>query len=132
MNSEKIKELRKKAEANQEEFAELLGVSRLTISKWERGDTNPKPKHIKILKEIAEVVEEMDLAEMFKHFKSLGSKPASDNPIRCAVDNAKKTYYTECKRLGCNPKIGIMKGAMKSPFIPCWKLNEGKNFFKES
>ena len=123
MNAKEIRELRIKAGANQEEFAELLNVTRFTVSNWERGDKTPKPKHIKTLQEISEVVDEMALEELFKHIQTLG-QPTSDNPIRYAVEKAKAQCYAECERLGCDPEIGIIKGAMRTPFIPCWLLNE--------
>ena len=39
--SEKIYELRKKKNMSQEELAQVLNVSRQTISKWETGESNP-------------------------------------------------------------------------------------------
>ena len=38
---EKIYELRKKKNMSQEELAQVLNVSRQTISKWETGESNP-------------------------------------------------------------------------------------------
>ena len=37
----KIGYLRKKKNLSQEELAEMIGVTRQTISKWELGDTTP-------------------------------------------------------------------------------------------
>lgn len=42
--SEAIKELRKKLILTQAEFAELLGVSFLSINRWERGKHEPTIK----------------------------------------------------------------------------------------
>lgn len=40
-----IKELRDLLIQNQQELAELLGVEKGTISRWERGLQRPKPVH---------------------------------------------------------------------------------------
>ena len=45
----KLQELRKKNNYSQEELAELIGVARQTISKWELGETSPDLKQIAIL-----------------------------------------------------------------------------------
>lgn len=45
----KLQELRKKNNYSQEELAELIGVARQTISKWEPGETSPDLKQAAIL-----------------------------------------------------------------------------------
>lgn len=45
----KLQELRKKNNYSQEELAELIGVARQTISKWELGETSPDLKQAAIL-----------------------------------------------------------------------------------
>lgn len=51
----KIFELRKKNNLSQEKLAELVGVARQTISKWELGETSPDIKQAKQLAEIFHV-----------------------------------------------------------------------------
>lgn len=53
--SNKILELRKKANLSQEKLSELLGVSRQTISKWETGETSPDLKQAASLSKIFNV-----------------------------------------------------------------------------
>ena len=48
----KIKEQREKMFLTQPEFAKLVKVSVVTISKWERGICEPSLRHKKILNEI--------------------------------------------------------------------------------
>ncbi len=43
MESEEISGLRKKLGLNQVEFAQLVGVHPITVSKWERDDAVPTP-----------------------------------------------------------------------------------------
>ena len=43
MNASEIKELRGQLDLNQVEFAQLVGVHPITVSKWERGETSPTP-----------------------------------------------------------------------------------------
>lgn len=50
MNSgKKLQKLRKKNNYSQEELAELIGVVRQTLSKWELGETSPDLKQATIL-----------------------------------------------------------------------------------
>ena len=51
----KLQELRKKNNYSQEELAELIGVARQTISKWELGETFPDLKQATILSKILNV-----------------------------------------------------------------------------
>ena len=52
---EKILELRKKMDLSQENLAELMGVARQTISKWELNETSPDLKDAKKLSKIFNV-----------------------------------------------------------------------------
>ena len=52
---DKILSLRKKEGITQEELAEMVGVSRQTISKWELDETSPDLKQAKKLSEIFKV-----------------------------------------------------------------------------
>lgn len=56
----KLQELRKKNNYSQEELAELIGVARQTISKWELGETSPDLKQATILSKTLNVsIEEL-------------------------------------------------------------------------
>ena len=55
--SARITKLRKMKGVSQEELAELIGVSRQTIYKWEVGITEPKPINIKNLCAVFDVKE---------------------------------------------------------------------------
>ncbi len=44
-----ILKLRKEHKLSQENLAELIGVSRQTISNWELGETSPNPEQLKLL-----------------------------------------------------------------------------------
>lgn len=41
MGNGEIVKLRKRMGLNQEQFAQLLGVHKLTVSRWERGEAKP-------------------------------------------------------------------------------------------
>ena len=47
--AENLKQLRKKRNLTQEDFAELLGVSRQAVSKWEQGDGYPEVEKLLFL-----------------------------------------------------------------------------------
>lgn len=50
--SSRLQELRKEAGYSQEQLAEMLGVSRQAVSKWESGQTNPDINNVGRLSEI--------------------------------------------------------------------------------
>lgn len=47
-----LKEMRDEAILTQEELAQVVGVSKMTIYSWERGETSPRPAHIRKLAEV--------------------------------------------------------------------------------
>lgn len=49
MLGEKIYNLRKSKKISQEELAEIVSVTRQTISNWELGSTSPNPEQLKLL-----------------------------------------------------------------------------------
>ena len=53
--AERLQELRKKAGYSQEQVAEMLGISRQAISKWESGQGNPEIDNVIKLTEIYDV-----------------------------------------------------------------------------
>lgn len=53
--AERLQELRKKAGYSQEQVAEMLGISRQAISKWESGQGNPEIDNVVKLTEIYNV-----------------------------------------------------------------------------
>jgi len=53
MDSDKIKELRKRLHYSQQEFADILDVDVLTVSRWERKQQRPRPIHQRKLARLA-------------------------------------------------------------------------------
>lgn len=49
-----IKRLRKRRLASQTDFGIQLGVSIMTVSRWERGTTKPAPRQLVALDDLAE------------------------------------------------------------------------------
>ena len=47
MTVDEVKKIRRSVGMNQSEFAEIIGVSRTTISYWENGLKEPYPSNIK-------------------------------------------------------------------------------------
>ena len=52
MKPEEIKELRKSVSKSQEDFAGILGVSRITVSRWETGAQRPIEHHLQQLQQM--------------------------------------------------------------------------------
>lgn len=44
-----LRELREEATLTQSELATQVGVSKMTVYSWERGETSPRPAHIREL-----------------------------------------------------------------------------------
>lgn len=55
MLGENIYRLRKLKNLSQEQLAELIHVSRQTISNWELGETSPNPEQLKLLSKVLQV-----------------------------------------------------------------------------
>jgi len=62
--SEKIRTLRKRKGLTQEQLGDLLGVSYMTVRRWETGKTSPKIKKIKKMSEILETSTEYLMNEL--------------------------------------------------------------------
>ena len=56
MQSE-IKSRRTALGMTQEELAKKMGVSHITVSRWERGETLPSPKNVKAMIDIFNIVD---------------------------------------------------------------------------
>ena len=55
--SQRLKELRKQARLSQSNFADLVGVSFMTIRRWESGEVIPRMNEIKQICEVLQVSE---------------------------------------------------------------------------
>ena len=74
--SERLQELRKNAGLSQEQVAEMLGLSRQALSKWESGQGKPDIENIIKLSEIYHVSTDYILLGIEK--KPLNSKPEKE------------------------------------------------------
>lgn len=50
-----LKAVRANADKSQDEWAELLGVTRATVNNWESGKTQPKIEQVRMMSEIANI-----------------------------------------------------------------------------
>jgi DNA-binding transcriptional regulator YiaG len=59
--------IRQRANASLDDLAEVLGVGKMTLSRWERGERQPRPKHrvayICLLQALAEVARENESSQ---------------------------------------------------------------------
>jgi len=53
MNNQKLRQLRKKARMSQADLAEILGITQVSVSKWELGQSMPR---VSMLPRIAKVL----------------------------------------------------------------------------
>ena len=68
-----IREIRLGLELSQSEFAKVLGVNRITVSRWERGARRPHPLMIKTIEVLA--AEELKKRGGKKAVKGKGRSP---------------------------------------------------------
>ena len=92
MLSEKIYTLRRKNGLSQEQLAEIIGVSRQTISKWEQGSSTPELEKLKALS----VCFQVTIDEL-----------ANDEESRTAAVPAKKGDSVEQNALAGKLGIGL-------------------------
>lgn len=84
--AERLQELRKKEGYSQEKLAEMLGISRQAISKWESGQGKPEIENIIKLTEIYKVsADYILLGEKEKVNKSMTEEKAVCNEYRKAI-----------------------------------------------
>ena len=57
MDNKKIKDIRDKLGLSQERFAALVGVTRVTIARWEDGTAQPSPLAERMLQQIEKETE---------------------------------------------------------------------------
>lgn len=81
MLAERIYNLRKRRALSQEELAEALGVSRQTVSKWERGAAVPELDKLRALSELFGV----SLDELAGDGAARPEAPAERKPARLGV-----------------------------------------------
>lgn len=61
--AEKIREIRFKAGLKQEDFAKLCKTTRPTVSRWESGISEPRPRHLIAIAKIAGITVDELLSE---------------------------------------------------------------------
>lgn len=72
----RLQELRKKHGYSQEELADVLGVSRQAISKWERGDASPDTDNLIALAKIYNItIDELINGESFEEHHQKHTEP---------------------------------------------------------
>lgn len=69
--SENLRKIRKEKRISQEELAELLGVSRQAVSKWEQGDGYPEVEKLLLIANQLNIsldcLMSMEIAQVGKH-----------------------------------------------------------------
>ena len=61
--AQKIREIRFKAGLKQEELAKACQTTRQTVSRWEKGTSDPRPRHLKAIAQIAGITVDELLTE---------------------------------------------------------------------
>ena len=63
----KLRELRTKKGLTQLDLSKIIGVSEKTVSAWERGNRNPKPKELQKLEDYFKTPKEKIFFDLFSY-----------------------------------------------------------------
>lgn len=63
----KLKKLRENRGLSQSQLATIIGVSQKTVSAWEVGRRNPKPRELQKLEDVFEVAKEEIFFNLFRY-----------------------------------------------------------------
>lgn len=66
-NLNKLKELREKRDISQLKLASIIGVSQKTVSAWETGRRNPKPRELQKIEDVFGVAKEDIFFNLFSY-----------------------------------------------------------------
>ena len=104
---DRIKAIRKKADMTQEDFANQLGVSIMTIRRYESGKQEPKPTTVKKMAEILGVTVK-DILISDNENTELGTSNSNEDRLlvsfRSLNDNGQKKAIEYIDDLSDNPK----------------------------
>ncbi len=89
---EKIKELRKARNISQEKLAEMIGVSRQAVSKWEKEQSLPTTENLLVLVNIFEIPVE----QLTNSSKKVIIVSEMKNEFAGVKENSKKTFIAVC------------------------------------
>jgi len=67
MDGASIQQLRQKLNLNQVQFAQLLGVHPITVSKWERGEADPTPYQTVLMQHFKKAATDKETREAVGH-----------------------------------------------------------------
>lgn len=85
--AERLQELRRKANYSQEQIADMLGISRQAISKWESGQGKP---------EIDNIIKLTDIYDVSSDYILLGKEDKKDfaEPVETENSKTEKTAHS--------------------------------------
>lgn len=85
--AERLQELRRKANYSQEQIADMLGISRQAISKWESGQGKP---------EIDNIIKLTDIYDVSSDYILLGKEDKKEiaEPVETENSKTKKTAHS--------------------------------------
>lgn len=110
--SEKLQSLRKQHGFSQEQLADLVGVSRQAISKWESGHSSPDLNNLIALSNIYQIT----IDNILKDGDAVEQTPKSETPIQYVrLDDFRNIYHYEYKsklKLFGLPLVHINVGAL--------------------
>lgn len=75
MNAQQVYRLRKKTGLTQQGFASLLGLSFVTVNRWENGRTEPVDLSLVILTLLTRLLEHHTIEEVSRQIRAVDPKP---------------------------------------------------------
>ncbi len=121
--AENLKQLRKEKGLSQEEFAEIMNVSRQAVSKWEQGESFPEVEKLLFLSSKFNVsLDYLMSAEIVKE-QSAERNTVTGNII---IYSRHENVVTTCYKVMASQK---MNGGKKSPQYALFGVGNGGNSF---
>ena len=123
--AENLKQLRKEKQLSQEEFAEILDVSRQAVSKWEQGIGYPEVEKLLLLSSKLSVsLDSLMETEIMQESNTQKQKVTGTITITSPIERVIAT----CHKVVSSQK---MSGGKSSPQYALFGKNEGNGFFGE-
>lgn len=121
--AENLRQIRKEKGLSQEEFAEIMNVSRQAVSKWEQGDGYPEVEKLLLLSNKLNVsLDSLMSTEIAKESCSDSSKITGSITITSPNENV----VTTCYKVMASQKI---KGGKKAPEYSLFGVGSGGNYY---
>ena len=124
--AENLKQIRKERNLSQEELAELLGVSRQAVSKWEQDQGYPEVETLLLLSK--KLNASLDALMFSEGSHDSGAKDAHGAGL-IVITSPNENVITACRKVTASGKL---RGGKRAPRYALFGVGGGSSFWGES